>query len=242
MTPSHRYSEGQGFGDPYAGFTLEDGMERHLVDPADDAVLADLLADEQLVPDDVDASALIDVGLEYVAIEQYEQAIDAFTRAARYTDDETLAAEAWVNRGVAFAQLEEYDEAIGAYFEALAIDPKGAFAAIAETNLAYALWESGDSSEPLEHAERAVELDPRLPEAWYTLGFLYNERALPEPAIEALDNALALGYRTAVVHGERERALDLLGEDEAAGLAAERVADAAERTVDRQTGRTRQRV
>jgi tetratricopeptide (TPR) repeat protein len=135
---------------------------------------------------------------------------------------------------VAHAQLEEYDEATGAAREALRIDsepPEGGdrkdgwsrfpdLAAVAELNLAYALWEDGDSSTPLEHAERAVELDPQLAEAWLDLGFYYNERGLYEPAREALENALALGLRRASVHEELARALDELDEP----LAAERAA------------------
>jgi tetratricopeptide (TPR) repeat protein len=215
-TRKHRFSSGPGFGDPYAGFTLEldgDGnRDPFRVDPTDSHALADLLDPEHYTPDDVDAEALLEVGLGYLAIEEYESAVDAFARVAWFGPESDAAVEAWVNRGVAYGQLGEYDEAIGAYREALSLDPDPGVAAVAETNLAYALWESGDSSNPLEHAERAVELDPRLGEAWYNLGFLYNERGLSEDAAWALENASRLGFDRRVVREELDRAHERLGQ------------------------------
>ncbi|MFC7227073.1 tetratricopeptide repeat protein [Salinirubellus salinus] len=213
----HRFSEGSGFGDPYTGFSFEVGVDDPFqVDPTDAHALADLLDPAHYRPDAVDLEALLDVGLSYLAIEEYEQAADTFGRVAWFaTEDSREAMEAWTNRGVAHAQLGEYDEAAGAAREALRIDGGGRdesesrfpdLAAVAELNLAYALWESGDSSRPLAHAERAVELDPRLPEAWYDLGFYYDERGLWEFAVEALERARALGLRRADVDAELERA------------------------------------
>jgi tetratricopeptide (TPR) repeat protein len=214
----HRFSSGPGFGDPYAGFTLEldaDGQrDPFRIDPTDSHAIADLLDPEHYTPEDVDADALLEVGLGYLAIEEYESAVDAFARVAWFGPGSRAAVEAWVNRGVAHGQLGEYDEAIGAYLEALSLDPDPGVAAVAETNLAYALWESGDSSNPLEHAERAVELDPRLAEAWYDLGFLYNERGLAGDAARALENAARLGFDRRVVREELDRAHERLGEYE----------------------------
>jgi tetratricopeptide (TPR) repeat protein len=201
------------------------------VDPADAHALVDVLDEWNVRREDVDAAALLEVGLAYVAIEQYEQAVDSFRRATVYADDDALAAEAWTNRAVAHAQLEEYDEAVGASREALALDPPADVAAVAETNLAYALWELGDSSNPLAHAEQAVELDPRLPQAWYNLGFLYNERALPTDAAWALENAVRLGLRTPWVREERARALEALDSVEEAAVERDRAARAVDRLV-----------
>jgi len=211
----HRFSVGGGFGDPYAGFTLEfgdDGPSR--IDPSDSHALADLLDPGQYAPDEVDADALLEVGLGYLAIEEYEAAVDAFARVAWFAPGSPAATEAWANRAVAHGQLGEYDEAVGACLEALSLDPEPDVAAVAETNLAYALWESGDSSRPLEHAELAVELDPRLADAWYNLGFLYNERALAGDAARALENAARLGFDRRVVREELDRAHERLGEYE----------------------------
>jgi tetratricopeptide (TPR) repeat protein len=149
-------------------------------------------------------------------INRHEQAAETFERVARYADDERLSQEAWVNKGAAHGQLEEWDAAIGAYQEALRIDDSSDHAASAETNLAYAMWESGRSEQALEHAERAVEIDPRFPQAWYNRGFFLLERGLAEDAVNAFDNAMRLGFRNAEILEEKARALEELGEDEQA--------------------------
>jgi tetratricopeptide (TPR) repeat protein len=220
----HSFSEGQGFDDPYDAFDIDPpelSVDTDQVDPVDSRVVADLLDSEQLPADQVDAETLVDVGLDYVRINRHEQAVDTFERAASFADDELLAQEAWVNKGVAHAELEEYDAAIGAYREALDIDDSSEHAATAETNLAYALWEFGRTEEALEHAERAVEADPRFGQAWYNRGFFLNERGLAEDALNCFDNAIRLGFRNVELLEEKAVALERLGEDERAEEVAE---------------------
>jgi tetratricopeptide (TPR) repeat protein len=220
----HEFSSGQGFDDPYEPFDLDPedlAADPSVVDPVDSHVLPDTLDDANVVAEDVDADALIDVGLSYVGIKRHEQAAETFERAARYADDESVEQEAWVNKGVAHAELEEYDRAIGAYEEALDVLEDGPHAATAETNLAYALWEFGRTEQALEHAERAVELDPRFGEGWYNRGLFLNERGLHEDALNSFENARRLGFRTADLLEEQAIALDAVGEDERAEEALE---------------------
>ncbi len=220
----HEFSEGQGFDDPYEAFDLDPpelDVDADQVDPVDSHAIPDLLDEESISTDAVDADKLLDVGLEYVRINRHEQATDALERAARYADDDLVEQEARVNKGVAHAELEEYDAAIGAYREALDIDDESEHAATAETNLAYSLWEFGRTEEALEHAERAVEIDPRFGQAWYNRGFFLNERGLAEDAVTAFDNAIRLGYRSADLLEEKAIALEQLGEDERAEEVAE---------------------
>jgi tetratricopeptide (TPR) repeat protein len=221
----HRFSEGQGFTDPYEEFDIDPpelSVDPDQVDPVDSRALPDLL-DESAFPDDaVDADALIEVGLEYIGIKRFEQATEAFERAARFADDPLTEQEAWTNKGVAHAELEEYDAAIGDYREAISIDEKSEHAAAAETNLAYALWESGRTEQALEHAERAVEVDERSGQAWYNRGFFLLERGLAEEALRCLDNATRLGFRNAEVFEEKARAHEELGEYDEAEEVAEK--------------------
>ena len=219
----HEFSSGQGFGDPYEGFDLDPDLASgpDTIDPVDSHALPDQLDEESIDPGDVDAEALLDVGISYIGINRHEQATEALERAARYAEDEGIEQEAWINKGVAHAELEEYDPAIGAYREALRIDDESEHAAVAETNLAYALWEFGDVTEALEHAERAVELDPRFGQAWYNRGLLLNERGLSEDALNCFENATRLGHRTADLLEEQAIALEAVGEDERAQEVAE---------------------
>ncbi|WP_049901636.1 tetratricopeptide repeat protein [Halococcus agarilyticus] len=220
----HQFSAGQGFGEP-EGFDLDPpelSVDPSEVDPVDSRAVADLLDERQLGAGDVDAEELVDVGLNYLRINRYEQATETLERAARFADDESTEQEAWVNKGAAHAELEEYDEAIGAHQEALRIDDRSEHAASAETNLASALWEAGRSEQALEHAERAVEIDARFPQAWFNRGFFLLERGLASEALDAFDNAIRLGFRNAEVIEEKARALEETGEDEKAEeLAAE---------------------
>ena len=220
----HEFSSGQGFDDPYEGFDIdppEFEVDPDQVDPVDSRVLADELDERNIAANEVDADRLLDIGLSYIAINRYEQATDALERAARYADDESVEQEAWTNKGAAHAELEEWDAAIGAYREALDINDDSEHAATAETDLAFALWNSGRTEQALEHAERAVEIDPRFAQGWYNRGFFLLERGLAEDARNAFDNAIRLGFRNAEIIEEKARALEELGEDERAEELAE---------------------
>ena len=225
----HEFSSGQGFDDPYEGFDIdppEFEVDPDQVDPVDSRVLADELDERNIAANEVDADRLLDVGLSYIAINRYEQATDALERAARYADDESVEQEAWTNKGAAHAELEEWDAAIGAYREALDIDDDSEHAATAETDLAFALWNSGRTEQALEHAERAVEVDPRFAQGWYNRGFFLLERGLAEDALNSIDNAIRLGMRNSTILEEKARALEELGEyDRAEEIAEEAEAE-----------------
>jgi len=232
----HRFSEGGGFGDPYEEFDLDPpelDVDPSKVDPVDSRVVSDLLDERQLASDAVDAEELLEVGLGYIEINRFEQATEAFERAARFAEDDGIEQEAWVNKGVAHAELEEYDEAIGAYREALAIDDASEHAATAETNLAYALWEFGETTEALEHAERAVEIDERFDRAWYNRAFFLHERGLDEEALRCIDNAIRLGMHDAPALEEKTRILEALGEYDEAEAVAEEANELRERAEQR---------
>lgn len=223
-TEDHSYSEGEGFDEPYEGFDLDPPeleVDPEEVDPVDSRALTDLLDRRQVPRDRVDAEELLDVGLAYMQINRFEQATDTLERVAQVTDDPLLEQEARVNKGAAHARLEEYDAAVGAYREALRIDDESEHAATAETNFAYALWESGRTEQALEHAERAVEVDPRFGQAWYNRGFFLAERGLYEDAVNCFDNAIRLDFRTPEVLEEKAAALEALGRDEDAEDLAE---------------------
>lgn len=224
----HEFSAGEGFDSPYEAFDIDPpviDVDPSKVDPVDARVIPDMLDESVFSSDEIDAETLIEVGLNYMGINRFEQAADAFERAARFAETDTIRQEAWTNKGVAHGQLEEYDEAIGAYREALAIDEEGEHAATAETNLAYALWETGHDEEALHRAESAVERDPHLPQAWYNRAFLAAERGLFEDARLSIENAERLGMREAQVLELKVEVLEELGEDEEAERVLERVTE-----------------
>ncbi|MDY6819242.1 MAG: tetratricopeptide repeat protein [Halobacteriales archaeon] len=230
----HQFSEGERFEDPYEGFDFDPAeltvdLDPDKIDPADSHVLPDQLDEAALPREEVDAEALIEVGLSYMQINRFEQATETFERAARFAEDDRTEQEAWTNKGAAHAELEEWDPAIGAYREAIHIDDDSEHAATAENNLAYALWEFGEDAEALEHAERAIEIDERFAEAWFNRGFFLMERGLAEQALESIENAERLGYRNAEVLDEKARALEELGEYDRAEAVTEEAEELRER-------------
>lgn len=228
----HDFSEGQGFDEPYEGLDLDPPeleVDPSEVDPVDSRAVADLVDERVVQNDDVDAGELIDVGMSYMGIKSNEEAAETFERAARFADDEDTEQEAWVNKAIAHGELEEWDAAVGAGREALFVAEDGDFEAEAHTNLSYALWEMGEDEEAYEHAENAVRADERLPHAWYNLGFIENERARHEAALDALDNAIRLGFKQADVYEEKTRALEELGREEEAAEVAEHAEELRER-------------
>jgi Tfp pilus assembly protein PilF len=228
----HDFSEGQGFDEPYEGLDLEPpelDVDPSQVDPVDSRVVADLVDERVVQNDEVDADELIDVGMSYLGIKSNEEAADTFERAARFADDEDTEQEAWVNKAIAHGELEEWDAAVGAGREALFVAEDGDFEAEAHTNLSYALWRMGEDEQAYEHAEEAVRTDERLPHAWYNLGFIENERARHEAALDAFDNAIRLGFKQADVYEEKTRALEELGREEEAAEVAEHAEELRER-------------
>jgi tetratricopeptide (TPR) repeat protein len=209
----------RGFGDPYKGFDIDPSILRmdldpRYIDPVDSHVLPDILDDAAIPKDLVNVDELIEIGITYMTIEKFEQAIDSFARAIWFTDDSEIIQEAWINKGVSHSELEEFDEAIGSFKEAIITDPKGKFIAKAENNLAFAMWEFGKDQEAMEHVDRAIDADERFAEAWYNKGFFMNERGLADQALYCLDNAITLGYRGVEVLEEKLRACDSLGDHE----------------------------
>jgi len=192
-------------------FDLGDDIEIEGFDPADSRALDDLV--EGVEPEEVDVDGLVDAGVGYVSINRFEQAVEAFERAVQFDRDHQ---EAWVNKGFAHAEMEEYDRAIGAYDEALRVDDQTQEAAKAYLNKAYAEYEA-HRGDPLETVERALEVDDRLPEAWYNRAFFLNERGQHEDALRSANNAVSLGLRTPEVLEEKARALEALGRHDEAG-------------------------
>jgi tetratricopeptide (TPR) repeat protein len=236
----HRFSAGQGFDDPYEGLDLdppEIAVDPDQVDPVDSHVVTDLLDEGQVAADDVSVQELLDVGLSYMGINRHEQAAETFERVARFAPDESpTQQEAWVNKGVAHAEMEEWDAAVGAYKEALFVDESGEFAAEARTNLAYALWESGETQTAYRQAEEAVRADERLPHAWYNLGFIEAEQGRHDEALDCLEKAERLGFRSVELFEEKRRVLEALGREEEAEAAAEQAEAVRDRREDELVG------
>jgi Flp pilus assembly protein TadD len=80
-----------------------------------------------------------------------------------------LDAEAWYYLGVAYVQLKDFKNAGGAFETAINIRPEFAEA---HTGFSYVLMRRGKLSEARKESEKALEIEPKNPEAHYTLGLI----------------------------------------------------------------------
>ncbi|MFB6283286.1 MAG: tetratricopeptide repeat protein [Halobacteria archaeon] len=204
----------------------EPEIGEHGVEPADSHALDEMV--EGVDKEDVDIEGLLEVGLNYIDINRFEQAIETFERGLRFAEDNQ---ELWINKGVAHSEMEEFQEAIGAYREALNINPKSTEAAQAYVNLAFAKHELGQAEDVLQDLNNAIDIENRLPEAWYNKAFFLNERGRHEDALRAAENAISLGFRNAVTLEEKARALEGMEEYEEAESVREEVRETQEEDV-----------
>ena len=101
---------------------------------------------------------------------------------------ENPQAEQWL--GMLEASSGNKAAAIQSFRKVLETQPDNA---IALNNLAYLLVESGDQTEePLRHAQRAVELDPKNPDFADTLGWVLFRRGVYPVAVTHLERAASM--------------------------------------------------
>lgn len=92
-------------------------------------------------------------------------------------------------RGIALLKLERLDEAAGVFHDILAVAPN-----LAEIhgNLAYVLERQGKIDAAVTAGQRAVEINPRLNQAWNNLGVALRSLHDLDGALEAFREASAL--------------------------------------------------
>lgn len=186
----------------------EEFLDEEIKEIADSRFLDEYVEGKE--PEDVDIESLLDIGIEYISINRFEQAIETFERILHIESENQ---EAWINKGHAHAEIGEYERAIGAYKEALRIDDSNREASKALINLSYAEYEKGTGN-PLEKANKALRVDERMPEAWYNKSFFLNQEGRHEEALRCAENAISLGFREATE--EKIKALEELGRHEEA--------------------------
>jgi len=128
-------------------------------------------------------------GNGFASAGQYAEAVEEYEAALELDPDNV---DVMTNLGVAYYQLGQPSMAIDIYNKAIAIAPEDADI---RSNLAAAYvqqYEPEGTTEPLEMAleqyQKAVELEPDLPEAHYGLGAVYM-------LLGQVDNAIAFFER-----------------------------------------------
>ncbi|MCP4204095.1 MAG: tetratricopeptide repeat protein [bacterium] len=127
---------------------------------------------------------------------ELDAALDSFNRAISLRPGYL---EARLNRGLVFGQLGRFAEALGAFEKILDLDSRIAPAHLARAKALFAR-DGGSSVAAIEALERAVDLDPRLIEAWMLLVTDLSASSQAERAAGALTRALAANPRAAALH------------------------------------------
>ena len=100
-----------------------------------------------------------------------------------------LNARLLVARGDAYRELGQLDQAIFSYREAARYDPASVTPLLGE---ARALMANGQFLTAGQLIERAIKIDPKDPDAWYTKGSLAHARGRLQAALEHYSHALEL--------------------------------------------------
>jgi tetratricopeptide (TPR) repeat protein len=139
-----------------------------------------------------------------------EKAEQSFAQA--FKQDPKLA-QAAVNDGIALLTLQKIDDAKKVLKEAIALDPNNAQAWY---NLGLAQHANNELDDALKSFQQAVKLDPRDVDSYYFEGVCYREMKQFDKAIEVLKQALAIEPLHASAEFALARALQAVGDKDAA--------------------------
>ena len=159
------------FDDVYDGkFDIDPEMDLGEMDPADSRAMEELV--EEADPADVDVEALVDVGVEYVDINRFEQAVEAFERAIHFVEEGAV--------GGPSADGATADDA-----------PQDATVDVPDGPGAGAPGDAGEGAG--EVPDEAVQL---AQEAWVNKGFAHAEMGEHDRALGAYREAIAIDDST----------------------------------------------
>ncbi len=157
-----------------------------------------------------DAVRLNNRGVALMGQQFTEKAEQAFAEA--FKKDPKLA-QAAINDGIALLTLQKIDDAKRALQAAIAIDPSNPQAWY---NLGLAQHADNELDEALKSFQQAVKLDPRDVDSYYFEGVCYREMKQFDKAVEVLKQALAIQPLHASSEFALARALQAVGDKDAA--------------------------
>jgi tetratricopeptide (TPR) repeat protein len=157
-----------------------------------------------------DAVRLNNRGVALMGQQFTEKAEQSFAEA--FKKDPKLA-QAAINDGIALLTLQKIDDAKKALRAGIAIDPNSPQAWY---NLGLAQHADNELDDALKSFQQAVKLDPRDVDSYYFEGVCYREMKQFDKAVEVLKQALAIQPLHASSEFALARALQALGDKDAA--------------------------
>ena len=149
-------------------------------------------------------------GYEYMANENFNEAIGCFRQALRIDDRHY---NAWYGLGAIYHRQEKYDLAEYHFGKAVQINPGSS---VLRCNLGIAQNANGKPYQALDTLAGAFRLDPRNPQARFQRATIYSALNRPEEALEELRRVRDAAPREATIHFAMGKVLKRLGRPEEA--------------------------
>ncbi|MCX5847101.1 MAG: tetratricopeptide repeat protein [Deltaproteobacteria bacterium] len=147
------------------------------------------------------------IGKAFFESENYERAIDAFSKAIKIAP---TYIDAYLERGTAFRELKKYREAIKDYDRVIALDPK----------MVKAYSKRGDAYRELKNYQKAIKdfdaaiaLSPFDTELYNGRGYIYVELGNYQQSITDYSSAIELGNKSKYVYLQRGSSYHKLGKN-----------------------------
>lgn len=150
------------------------------------------------------------LGVCYLELEHYQEAVVAFHRAIEIDPE---MPEAWYNIGNGYLHSERYEKAIEAYRMAIETKPDF-YQPLCNTGGAY--FELEHYQETIEFCRKAIEVDSNRYEAWGLLGQAYFRTQDYDRAVEALQRVVEIEPNSYEVWGHLAAALVFSGHNQEA--------------------------
>jgi Tfp pilus assembly protein PilF len=156
-------------------------------------------------PIDFDADAYYNLGVSYVKLGIYTQAISDFDRAIEINPE---YADAYKGRGVAYGNLGNYTQAISDFDRAIEINPDYAMAYY-DRGVVYEIL--GNNRQAISDFDRAIEINPEYAEAYNGRGLAYGKLGNNRQAISDFDRAIEINPDYAMAYHNRAVVYGILG-------------------------------
>ena len=143
-------------------------------------------------------STYYDMGVEHIKEEEYEQAIDSFSKAIELNPD---YANAYSRRGIIYASKADYVKAFADFDKAIELNSNFADAYFGR-GLIYLNIENYDNA--IADFSRVLELNPSSTDAYIARGLVYNSKGDYDKAIADFDKAIAIEPNNTIAKEARE--------------------------------------
>src|ERR1041384_57708 len=148
----------------------------------------------ELKPDDARARAVL--GWILINLRRYYEAIAALNEAVRLQPEN---ASVHFNLGVAYANVRRLEEALAEYRQSLEVDPPYSRPALAYTEISQVLKGLRRYDESIQAGRKAIEIEPRMLDAYCHVARCYYESGRYQEAIDVLKAGLTMLPNDAVL-------------------------------------------